>query len=233
MSKPKTLIERFGFKDKDLSTPEHDRLLCWLWNKENILCMLGHLKLLKINRCIHLNDWRGRHADEETCDWNFDSNECSGTCTSRAEDKIRLRQAVLANWKRFEAIKNESEIKVAQKLIDLKAEYQIVEGKFNIGSVDAVIELKEKMEQPDEIGYCHFSRQIFEPEKCLVEIKTNIESLGELVRQINFYRSHVNDGQWIVLTSKMPEAFRPILASEHIAVYIVKRETKNGLEDFQ
>ena len=38
--KATTLTERMGFKDPDLTTPEHDKIILWLYNKNNILTMI-------------------------------------------------------------------------------------------------------------------------------------------------------------------------------------------------
>jgi len=46
--KAKTIIERFGFKDDELKTPEHDKMLIWLFNKKNCLKMLKELDCFKM-----------------------------------------------------------------------------------------------------------------------------------------------------------------------------------------
>ena len=71
MKKAKTLIERFGFKDKDMLEPLHDEMLCWLLEPKNCETMLNELNLVKLfhSICCRLFFARSHAQGESRSAW--------------------------------------------------------------------------------------------------------------------------------------------------------------------
>jgi len=131
----KTLIERFGFKDDDLATPEHDKILVWLLDETNMMKVLSSFQtLLKKGWFYHI-------------------------------EEITAESPILGY------------------------------NNYNIGFIDLKVTLLETddMKTPMNTKY----RSI------CIEIKPKIKSIGELIRQINLYRSHQKKySDWIVVTKE-------------------------------
>jgi hypothetical protein len=228
-TKATTLSERFGFQDKELVTPKHDDIFCWLFNKSNIVKMIVSLGLLqdayysatRLETCVYHNS---------NCDWSWDTHTCTGNCNKHLINKntnqpVDLAKETNNNFLNFH--KNISEAPIFwPDLITIDGEFPIVNGTYNIGFVDAKITFDTKISQEDN-GFCYFSKIVFKKELLFyIEIKPSVQSLGELIRQINLYRSHTGeDGIWIILTDKIPDAFIPILHSQSIYVYVRPKET--------
>lgn len=114
-TKANTIIEKFGFKDDDLKTPEHDKMLLWL--NENWLKVVTEFELLPTN-------------EEEL---------------KNAQPKITIEIPVMGGYR----------------------------NNYNIGFIDLAVEYQLKT----------YTMLFF------FEIKPEIKSIGEIIRQINFYRS--------------------------------------------
>ena len=137
---PKTLIERFGFNDAELTTPLHDKML--LWSLEN----------------------------------------------------IRKLGKLIPNY-------------LGYKPSTVQAEFPIMGyNDFNIGFVD----LRFQVKLDDEEKECPF---------VYVEIKPTVYSIGELIRQINFYRSHLDAKTTKFLVLTKTKGLKEVLASQDIYVY--------------
>lgn len=226
-----TLIERFGFKDRELTTPQHDSLFCWLFKKENIISMLKELKLSESCSASKIH-WE--HLNGEGCDWNWQDWVCSGNCSRKnyvsslrlnyeslgGSSPDQLAVAVSENAKKYWL--NETKI---GDCINIEGEYAVLSGKYNIGFIDAKITLTPEIIPDNQKKIvCYFSHIYFgnpkEVTEYYVEIKPKIQSIGELIRQINLYRSHIEGGIFIVLTDYITSEFIPILRSQDIFVYI-------------
>jgi hypothetical protein len=153
----KTLIERFGFKDYELTTPRHDEILLWLMQKQNVLKMLCNLKILD----------------------------------GQKDDSIR----------------------------SIEAEHPILGyNNYNIGFVDLALRI-----------YDDFSQMI------LIEIKPKIVSIGECLRQISFYRSHIKrqlerelppiwHSQFVIVTDT--PNLKDVFESQFIRYYLAPKQEK-------
>ena len=152
----KTLIERFGFKDDDLATPEHDKILVWLLDEVNMMKVLSSFRtLLKKDMLYHIQE--------------------------------------------------------------IKAESPILGyNNYNIGFIDVQVKLLETDDKKTPMNTCYRS--------ICIEIKPKIKSIGELIRQINFYKSHRPHSDWIVVTKENGDA-SVILWNQGIRMY----QLQNGV----
>jgi len=273
--KATTLIERFGFKDKDLTTPEHDRMLLWILNKNNVLSMLEALGLIKQEgrTTLHHRSF-GYYESNKKCDWTWgtgctgfcskieykeghpccpkcnirelkpDTLECSYCKAKIPEGEFERQILILQEEKKRKIKENEetmksfaeqtikeynqtsAEVKAIRlknfaNLIEINVEQAIMGGyndNYNIGFIDAVITIYNLIGNNDTTEHCHFSYTPFAyGGEYYVEIKPKVNSIGELIRQINMYRSHVKGGCWIVVT-QTPN-LKEILGSQNIFVY--------------
>lgn len=232
--KPKTLAERFGFKDKDLTTPEHDKMLLWILDKKNSLLMLENLGMVTRNDSLQLNNIILDSMYGRQCDWSWDTHQCSGNCqktfSSSGADETKYKDATSRNY-RF-ATEQLNTVKI-DDFIEIEAEHAILGyNKFNIGFVDAVITIRNcrkfSLKFEDWFNPCSFSYIPFRilgetpsEAKFFVEIKPRVDSIGELIRQINMYRSHTetrsSKNVWIVASKT--QNLKEILSGQNIYFY--------------
>jgi hypothetical protein len=233
--RPKTLIERFGFKDLDLTTPEHDRMLLWLLDRTNCIEMLENLEIISKQPILFLvrPNSSSFYYEQIICDWSWEKESCSGVCAKKGwfsnetelHENMKLRSD--GTRKNFVFNRNRSKDIICEDFIETKAEYPIIGyNKFNIGFVDVAICIKDpRAFRLVEDKSCCFSVWPFNladhvSTKLYVEIKPQVASIGELIRQINMYRSHLSIGNWVVMT-KTPN-LKEVLASQNIYHYEFK-----------
>ena len=236
-NKSKTLIERFGFKDKDLTTPEHDKMLLWVLNKENLLSMLKSLDLIKPK--LHTQTlWHQNPCDAS---WTEESCSCSGIC--KKKDYYSNGYSFLSKEEKEDKLReNAEEIKKASEellriynlfieytksmkradFLSIEIEHAILGyNNYNIGFIDAKVTVNGDYSITSP--YCRFSYTPFDKDEdkpnkeYYIEIKPEVKSIGELIRQINLYRSHVKGGDWIVITKT--KGLKETLKSQNIFVY--------------
>ncbi len=270
----KTIIERFGFGDKDLTTPEHDKILLWCMKKDNIYRMLSELGIIKpkqiICTCNKYNyDWKNEEREQGNCDWNENyNNECEAGCIKMPEfNDYRIEtihdgdteKRVNEKWKNnkeygeeyhneckktlsrretiirmiiseFESINQNTKERLKKIFIDdciteVVAEYAIMGGyndNHNIGFIDLFVAIERK-------GFYPFSFSLFDEHKQIfIEIKPEVKSIGELIRQINMYRSHMNNTIFIVVTKT--RGLKDILSSQNIFVFEYDGGTLNDFK---
>jgi hypothetical protein len=161
----------------------------------------------------------------KNCDWSWEKHECSGICGQygrvQLPSKTALANKVASNYLSYcQTVFSLLRSVAICKLITINGEEPILSGNYNIGFVDFKIEVKSTLPQDSSSGACYFSRTLFLNNILLyVEVKPKVQSLGELLRQINLYRSHVEGGFWIVLTQDIPDDFIKILQTQEIYVY--------------
>jgi hypothetical protein len=222
--KPKstTLIEKFGFKDTDLTSPKHDEIIIWLMNQSNLAKVLFQLNIEKAT------------ISTPICDYVIDSNRCThgkahyagycipiqytdgmdnlNFCPIEKEYREMLTwPKIILNEELFKSLicKVEAEFPISNSynnfllgFIDLKV---ILTNTFPLGKFNVKINglgLQDK-DISNHINY-------------YLEIKTNITSFGETLRQINTYRKY-KPGEYVLITPKTP--FKEAFEQNGIKVY--------------
>jgi hypothetical protein len=210
--KPKTLIERFGFKDEQLTTPEHDKILLWLLDKRNMVKVLEELGVIRRDKVIFICPY-----NKAICDWDREKGECSAVCTHLRRDS-RERIERMTNVRNvFMREKDNPRIEM-----EIHAEYPIVNRGYTIGFVDLFVFIEDEV----EVDGFLFNYYDVKNNRVFLEIKPLIDSVGELIRQINFYRSYL-EGVWIVVTKT--QGLKEILSSQGILVYEIKGDLYDRL----
>lgn len=202
MAKPKaqTLQQRFGFLDDDLKKPKHDEIMLWL------------------NNCVDekLQEWLDvpkEWTDDEIAKHRQEA-------TGKRKEKIDNLREQLEHLKSFSSLFDKSEEEVTQKEQELKRALEPVPHACVPGKPPIKIELKlwehPIKNQNYIVGFADMMVVYKKPylslsiefsaqgwiEKWIVteyaeredgvffEVKTEIPSLGELIRQINMYRTN-------------------------------------------
>lgn len=168
----KTIIEKFGFKDEELTTPEHDKIMLWTYK--------NWMKTIK----------------------------------------QKLKKEILQELINNQTSKNEEEDKKNSELVEkalnnipphytLELEKPILNNKFNIGFIDASVFL-------DFTILTNHTRK-----RINFEIKPIIKSIGETIRQIQFYKSH-DFGEWIIITKT--KGLKQLFKEQNIEIYEITEE---------
>lgn len=169
-SKAKTLQERFGFVDRQLETPGHDAICCWVeenatelfqswsktkWSEEEIQSIRRDA-IRKISRyCNSVKATKVTKAIKEAS-------------SPSSPDPLSIRECV---WEPL--IKNDR--------------------KFEVGFMDLQIEASSPYLSytiDREGGFAFICRYM--PHHFWIEVKTEIKSLGALFRQLSLYRENIH-----------------------------------------
>ena len=180
MAKPraKTIQERVGFSDKDLKAPLHDQIMLWLDD-----AVRNHFDLL----FPHLQEWNLR---------DFDIKESGIFTGAHKQSYFNMLQLPPKQLPPKTPIKAE----------EIVWGYQIVtetNSKYTVGSADLMVSYERysliyDIKKEKFTTWSHGMRRIF------FEVKTKIPSLGELIRQIRLYQTHVSGKcKWVVVSPEM------------------------------
>lgn len=209
--KAQTLQMKLGFFDEDFKKPKHDELMIWLdKNKVNILNDIfdsNYFDSLYKNAEREFNiiknntmaDLKISYDKEKNEDKQFDYH-----CLIQEFSKLEFKQICPVRAERFRTASCTWEVPV-------KTGY---DNKYIVGFIDCVIAFRKP-------HYCfspvHSSLQINDKDvfkhsvgdvKCnieswpcdiCVEVKTEIKSVGELIRQIRHYQEYIKDEDFYVL----------------------------------
>ncbi|MCM0082306.1 hypothetical protein L4X63_11970 [Geomonas sp. Red32] len=223
--KAKTLIEKFGFKDDDLKTPEHDSIMIWLnANIEEV-----------INRAFPAV-WPEREVKGELSDFHTglaklkaslerqlhnlrSSSAGPGAPTpdpKTLETESKLLQ--LEEWSKLEDPPAMPKLQVTKTVW----ECTIMNDKgFVVGAIDMMVRVRRPGLRVESYTSNLQAFPSAAPEwrigsyddEVFIEVKSKILSLGELIRQIRFYQSHKR-GSYVVVSPD--DRFAEILRNQGI-----------------
>lgn len=233
----KTIQERFGLSDPDLSTPKHDEIILWLnANIESIVAELLPEDWTEAERKSHereLNDARSVWLERLK----------AGTVTAQDQGHpVRLLNADIEHFRLGGNRDKENEARrrleehlqsIAQRwpdpglppprppctVVARKLEVPIMDRNYAVGFIDFWAVIRKP--------YAYLSgveeRRAFAPRwtvatadsDLLFEVKTSIPSLGELIRQVNHYRAYRQPNQSFYVVSP-DDRFRPTIEAQGI-----------------
>lgn len=205
-----TMSQRLGFHDPDLTSPEHDAMVFWVKNhlKKEHVSTLNKLKELPLEATRHNNELiyaLDKHLNEIESKITFGL----GWSEERKQEKINDRKAELLRLiERLKEYEWEERIKqLTSNCLKIKLECPIqAKNGFIIGYVDIrashsnIHLLKntdyDRPEFPEFPFYCGIMKGGIK--QVNIEVKPKIQSFGELVRQINTYRTYpqLEDGHY-------------------------------------
>jgi hypothetical protein len=235
--KAKTIQERLGFQDDELATPKHDEIM--LWVDENIESVLSEL----LPEHWTEREIRSHQEQVERARATWRERCISGQGVG-AEDarNLTLLTAEKQHWKLNGNAHKVSECEsrldayfhaMAQKFPDpgpvpsrppwqvrgKKWELPIRSGSYVVGVVDFCVFLDMGSVWLDGIEDKALFRTAWKISRdrgtLLFEIKPAIRSLGELIRQINIYRTYEQESRFVVVSPD--DRFRSNLESQGIS----------------
>lgn len=228
MSSPRgqTLQQRFGFSDDDLKSPAHDALMIWLVGQ---LPLLGERWVLPIYfRPDDIEKTRDQAARAvknaiALCSNNITSLNNQKNWSdhiSEIDIRIQAEQTRITEYQNWLGLGTPPQSSI--DLNEIEWEKPIMSGQYMIGFVDLVAwytrpalaivgidgrdNLLDREKLPTWVVYKEKVPVYF-------EAKTQIGSIGELIRQINMYRQYIK-GKFVVVSPD--DRCQDILASQHI-----------------
>lgn len=244
MSQPKkstTLVERFGFKDSDLTTPKHDEIVLSL-TKEKILTILHTLNIAQPSNKIEEYWWSklsmcnnlpcGHHQlrtlieDPKMCgnhqfSWNaiLDTPDKNREFARLAQKNGALKEYCRTLNERIEKIIQHdipTDYEKITKIVTIPEvkiihEYPITNGPNKF--IIGFIDLRVHLSYPELKTDYHICNE--SRYTIYIEVKTTIPSYGELVRQMRMYQS---DGV-ILLVVSPDDRFASALREQGIYFY--------------
>lgn len=226
--KAQTLQQRFGFKDEDLKTPMHDEIMMWLdknaekiinnlffepWAKEEL--EKKEKQYLEVIPKVINDRQKVLEKIRELSEWTKDSF----SETEKNKGLIAFEEAKISKleiWKGFSDYPEKPPLKVLRKQweypVSNKVEGYKYSNKYLIGYIDMRIDYEDYDIGADaffktEGQYDHklwdfvgdVAWKITKKERFIfIEVKSEIKSLGELIRQLGTYREYKRGDYYVV-----------------------------------
>jgi len=172
--KPKasTMAQRFGFADPDLTTPEHDALLLWL--DKNVETFL-RAKLATVKQTAYTVRYFAGYPRREKIESLTPEQEEQLAKFPLGETKWEFRKT----W-----------------------ECPILDKNYTIGFCDMMVNVTRQARNADALfeGSSLSFESVYSEDRIWFEVKPKIPSLGELVRQLNMYRTYTPMERWFVVS---------------------------------
>jgi len=191
---------RFWLEDKELKTPEHDEMVLWTFNNSKTI-----LKELNLFPEEKINFWKGYNSNSGKWNWEKEEFEIEEPFSSYEE---KTKEKIEEEYQRFKKIE-ESPLEISEKKI---IEYALG-GNYNIGFIDLALFLNVESRETE-----HFSKSAKTKEGYFFEIKPEIKSIGEIMRQINYYRKYLEKNICFILITKT-KGLKEIFESQNVYVY--------------
>ena len=204
----------FWLNEKDLKTPKHDEIVLWCFNNaEKIISELNLEPKLKGYSFSRFQDNLG------SWDWErFEFIIKEDLSEYLSKNAKIFKQKIEEDYKKFV-----SEIQSRKKLFEINKQLEknlSQPNGWNIGFIDLYFLIKI-----NSVGTEYF-REIFsndyESVEIYLEIKPKVESIGEVMRQINYYRNYSGKAPFVLVTES--EGIKEIFQSQNVLVYEYKKE---------
>jgi|GEM_PF-1678164 len=246
----KTMIERAGFKDEDLKTPEHDRIMLWL--DSNIEEVIRNL----FGSDLWPEDEVRKHRDSAAKQVENDKNQLVKQIQDEEEILARYKEEGSSSlgkilgpeYKAREiAARKKSLHEKKDRLQELKAwggigdppaphgftvrrkkwEAAIRNRDYVVGSIDFLVQINRPvLDIKVADGFPQWENG-YGAVEVLFEVKSQIKSLGELLRQIRFYQEYQR-GIYVVVSPD--DRFAGVLRDQGIRFVLAPKGEGNSLK---
>ena len=220
----------FWLNDRELKTPEHDKMVLWCFNNsEKIINDLNLIPKRKTEIKFIPNEELGTgHYYYHSYNRKFEIDEKNYTIIikkdsshSKEKEKLkeemeRLKKEIDDDYKLILLKIKENDEKKSFYLFDKKIEFSLYRGNWNIGFIDLKIELKNKTIQSK---YFYEYDKLEDYHTFYLEIKPKIDSFGEVMRQINFYRDYIQERNHKFILITKTKGFKELFESQNVYVY--------------
>lgn len=209
--KNKNFLEKIGFGDEDLRTSKHDEIMLWLLDRKNLMRVLEEAFPVDYSKCQVSKSCFFESGPEE-CSFRVADYSCDFTCLqiSRFGGEEIDREEVVS--KDFEALRTKASKENWKQIIynnryniieSVKLEVPVKSGNYLIGFADCKVVLSDVYVFKGE-KFSLFAKPTNAPFNIpsyilWIEVKTKIDSIGALLRQINTYREYTK-GLWMVIS---------------------------------
>jgi len=201
----------FWLNEKELKTPEHDEIVIWTFN--NTEKILSELKLMPEQKYSCYSGWK------ECGNWDWDSKkyllkiDCINQNDAIVRKKIIEEEFIDFEKKKIEIIKT--------------IEYSIP-NVYNLGFIDLACFIK--IPHFPFFNFLDENKKELEDVNFYFEIKPTIKSIGEVIRQINYYRKIIKEKNATFIIVTKTTGLKDIFNSQNIYIYEYKKEEQNDLQ---
>ena len=171
----KTFEQIAGLEDKQLATPKHDEMILWLLNIENLKTIIPEL-----SNWIKLID---KAYDE---DYEFIKKEVKKI--ENGEARYYNNERVLQQFKEY--LKKSKPSIIINSEVPIKGNNDFIDGYWDIEVLVRAIFRPIRI-GIDDVQNVEVLTEI--PERIYIEVKPDIDSFGTTLRQLNTYKSLVDD----------------------------------------
>jgi len=205
----------YWLEEKELKTPEHDKMVLWAFdNIKEIVNKLGILSMIEMNETLYKEGGYNDYFDITL--WHNDIKEYV------SEDKQKNKE-VKDIYNKFKLLKD-----VSWKIINKTIEYKLPDN-YNHGFIDLAIFLSRNTEENMIKGsnFCFSLNSRYDSIKLYLEIKPEVKSIGETMRQINYYRRYLkneySEKSFFILITKTKN-IQEIFKTQDVFVYEYEEE---------
>ena len=216
---------KYWLEESDLKTPEHDKIVLWAFeNTEEILKKLDILPQVRQQRFSNNEVSSNPYGD---WDWEIHQYIKRRVLNEYETEQFEIiKLGTIADWKKFN---EERDNKKEEYSIEKVIEYALG-GQYNIGFLDLCIKIKprpihcgpfsEVYNNILEGGYENDYKNLY-----FFEIKPEIKSIGEVMRQISYYRKYLPANHYFILITKT-KGLKDLFKTQNIFVYEYETEIK-------
>jgi len=210
---------KYWLKEKELKTPEHDEMV--LWSFANAEKILDDLKFLE-------GDYFYRYeGTSDSGSWNWEKKEyivLDNLEDYRLKDFEDEKKEVEEDYEVFLQDIEEDPNRVIKKewkgeMIKKHIEYSIP-NKYYLAFTDLMFELRFYSFSSKYFNFGKWNKPYKVQEKAIyLEIKPRIKSIGEVMRQINYYKKVLENQDAIFIIVTKTKGLKEIFKSQGVLVY--------------
>jgi len=211
---------RIGFRKAGYSNEEE--ITNWDYEKKELIQHQEIITDMLVGWRKRLSDQKQKLVDEKAKEkpwerWIEDYNDDIKESEEKIEQLIKycspnFKKEVGKNFNEFtQATKEKTDWWNIKKTI----EYSLARDKWNIGFIDLLLQVRF---QALSSTFFRNEWDIEEGENIFVEVKPEIKSIGEVMRQINFYRDYLGKDAKVLLVTKT-KGLKEVFESQGVFLY--------------
>ena len=215
---------KYWLEEKDLKTPEHDKIVLWCFKNVPTIFEIIHGKIIKNDIFNNPNSSYGQGQNEETGYWDWGKKEyLEGTNKNNEIYRSYISKEKIE--KDFKNYKEKQTFEIKEKIIEFP-----LSGQYNIGFLDLKISIstREKRSQffDNEIKWKRYIGEEFNIINLFIEVKHEVKSIGEVMRQINYYRKYLPSNSFFILVTKT-KGLKEIFESQKVYIHEYNEKEDN------
>ena len=204
-------------EDSELTTPKHDEMVLWAFNNYNKI-LDSFEELSKLN-AIWNGVWEGEW-DERAILWDWEKRipYFDGNPSEKVIEKMKQISINYDEFMKSQRIYN-MELTIEHPLKGYNG--------FNLGFLDLLLRQRCGCYREFSFGFATRNRR---ERDIIFEIKPNVRSIGETLRQLQFYKSNYKNSDAFFILVTQTKGLKEIFASQGFFVYEYEESKKEGGE---